>query len=383
MGSPAAHLGRVCIATYDVVRVVLGLILLTAAALKGHQLATEPVAETSLFTSRWFLICVVEFELFFGLWLFCGPYPRRTWQAAILCFTVFACVSLYKAASGEATCGCFGRVPVNPWYTLILDLTAVAGLFCFRPPREKRISPLPFPGEGPGVRAFASLRPLSGEALGMRLGWVLRLFLAAGIPAAFTMGTYEPATADHSGDILGNSQFVVLEPEKWVGKRFPLLKYIDIGDDLGAGQWIVVLYRLDCPSCCDVLDSQAKVVAGSAASMRDTKIAFVQVPSHEVSAADTASRNVRFVLGRLRDVRTWFVRTPVQITLNRGIVVSVTQREGLVGREDHARNRAVLRKVKIELIGRFCGGPRGCRPRLAAEAKREAESLGPPTIKSV
>ena len=69
MGAPAAHLGRVGgrVASYDAVRIILGLILLTAAALKGQQLATEPVAESSLFTSRWLLICVVEFELFFGL----------------------------------------------------------------------------------------------------------------------------------------------------------------------------------------------------------------------------------------------------------------------------------------------------------------------------
>ena len=113
---------------YDVVRIVLGIVLLSAAVLKGHQLATEPVAETSLFTSRWFLIGVVEFELFFGLWLLCGLYPRRTWAAALLCFGGFACVSLYKALSGEVTCGCFGTVPVNPWYAVVFDCAAIAAL---------------------------------------------------------------------------------------------------------------------------------------------------------------------------------------------------------------------------------------------------------------
>ncbi len=61
---------RVTVATgYDLVRIVLGLVRLAAAVLKGHQLATEPVAGTGLLDSRWFLIGVVEFELFFGLWL--------------------------------------------------------------------------------------------------------------------------------------------------------------------------------------------------------------------------------------------------------------------------------------------------------------------------
>jgi hypothetical protein len=147
---------------YDVVRIVLGLILLTAAALKGHQLATEPVAEASLFTSRWFLICVVEFELFFGLWLLSGIYPRRTWQAALVCFSAFACVSLYKALSGEASCGCFGRVPVNPWYTVVLDVTAVAALLCSRAVADAVNSPRPLVREGSGARARAWLLPLLG-----------------------------------------------------------------------------------------------------------------------------------------------------------------------------------------------------------------------------
>jgi len=72
---------------YDVVRIALGLILLTAAALKGHQLATKPVPGMSLLSSRWFLIGVVEFEFFFGLWLLAGFCPRLAWDAADLsCF---------------------------------------------------------------------------------------------------------------------------------------------------------------------------------------------------------------------------------------------------------------------------------------------------------
>jgi len=137
MRDATGHWRGVRIAGYDVVRIVLGLVLLTAAALKGHQLATEPVAGTGLLTSRWFLIGVVEFEFFFGLWLLAGPYPKWTWAAAFCCFALFAGVSLWKGLSGEACCGCFGRVPVNPWYTLILDLAAVGALLCWRPRRGR------------------------------------------------------------------------------------------------------------------------------------------------------------------------------------------------------------------------------------------------------
>ena len=47
-------------AGYDVVRIVLGLVLPTAAALKGYGLPNEPVVETCLLTSRWFLIAVFD-----------------------------------------------------------------------------------------------------------------------------------------------------------------------------------------------------------------------------------------------------------------------------------------------------------------------------------
>jgi len=110
---------------YDVIRIALGVLLLTAAGLKAHQLATEPVLSTGLLDSRWLLMATVEFELLFGLWLLGNIWPKPTWAAALACFGLFAGVSLYKALSGHASCGCFGRVPVNPWYTATLDVAMV------------------------------------------------------------------------------------------------------------------------------------------------------------------------------------------------------------------------------------------------------------------
>jgi len=69
------------LAGYEAVRIVLGMILLSAAAFKGRQMATGLVAQTDLSTSRWFLIGVVAFELFLGLGLVWGQ-PRRSEFAA-------------------------------------------------------------------------------------------------------------------------------------------------------------------------------------------------------------------------------------------------------------------------------------------------------------
>ena len=303
------------IAGYDVVRIVLGLVLLTAAALKGHQLATEPVAGTGLLTSRWFLIGVVEFELFFGLWLLSGLYPSQTWQLALLCFTGFACISLYKGLSGEACCGCFGRVPVNPWYTLVLDLAAVAALLGFRPAGVAESSPRPLAGEGPGVRAGPR----------RQVGWVLAAFLAAGIPAALAMASYQAATLDEAGDIFGDSEFVVLEPEQWISKQFPLLKYIDIGDRLAEGKWIVVLYHHDCPHCEEAISKYEKLARVSARQADTPRVAVVEMPPYAGAGQGLISEDTLCTSARLSDMKEWYVETPLVLSLGEARVTAVIE----------------------------------------------------------
>ncbi|MHC4178550.1 MAG: MauE/DoxX family redox-associated membrane protein [Planctomycetota bacterium] len=288
---------------YDAVRIALGIILLTAAALKGHQLATEPVAEAGLFTSRWFLIGVVEFELFFGLWLVAGLHAKGTWCAALLCFGGFACLSLYKALSGEASCGCFGKVPVSPWYTLLLDVAAVAALVCWRPaPRD------------PPVRVSVGVSRRGVAA-------IAGVYLLAGIPAAVAMGTYRAATLSGAGIILGHGDVVVLEPRAWVGRRFPLLDYIDIGDQLAAGQWIVVLYHHDCPTCQEVIPDYARLARVSAASSGAPQVALIELPPY---GSRTFSFGASCRQGRLSAVKDWFVASPVECTLDGGLVAKVS-----------------------------------------------------------
>jgi len=140
---------------FDLLRLILGLILLLAAGLKAHQLATDPLVTLAprpsalaplpaslapLLHSRPCLIGVVECELLFGLVLLSGILPRLTWALSLLCFGGFALISLYKGISGDATCGCFGRVPVNPWLHV-------------RPGRDG--SPRPSPLAAPRTPPFA------------------------------------------------------------------------------------------------------------------------------------------------------------------------------------------------------------------------------------
>jgi hypothetical protein len=178
---------------------MLGLILLVAAGLKAHQLASDPFVTVAprpsslarFVHSRPFLTAVVECELLFGLVLLSGIVPRLTWALALLCFGGFALISLYKGISGCSTCGCFGRVPVNPWYTFGLDVAAVLALLRWRPRGLSTAH----------VQTFSCFATIAA------------LWFLVGAPVALaTWCGPECALAD-LGEVLADGRMVVLKPE--------------------------------------------------------------------------------------------------------------------------------------------------------------------------
>lgn len=281
------------------VRMILGGVLLVAAALKGYQLATGPTDETCLTTSRWFLIAVVECEVFLGLCLISGLFARPTWLVTLGCFFLFACVSLHKALSVEVSCGCFGSVETNPWYTAGLDVAAVVALLRWRP--SGLASMAPAPARRPSLHYFA----LGGS------------WLVIALSSGWGMSRFQPATMTHEGVLLGDSQFVILEPETWAGKRFPLFAHVDIGPQLAEGGWVVLLYHHDCPQCREVLPKYERL----AQDCRNEAVALIEI-SPFIRHNDAGMTGVA-VHGRLANTRDWFVQTPTEIRLNDGMVTAV------------------------------------------------------------
>jgi thiol-disulfide isomerase/thioredoxin len=284
---------------YDVIRILLGLILLTAAALKGHELVTGPTANQGLLTSRWFLITLVECEFVFGLWLLSGLYPIPTRRLALLCFGTFSLVTLYKALSGAESCGCFGKLPVNPWVTFVLDASAVAALLKFRP---------------------SCTHHSRGRFPRLRLATVAVLALGIGTPLGLAMTSYTPAAVTAEGEIIGESKFVVLNPEAWRGKRFPLLRYIDIGNQLAAGTWLVVLYHHDCPDCREAIPKYEQMAQDIAGQPDILRIALIEMPPYADTVHSPVSRDTPCTLGQLNGAKEWFVTTPAAALLSNGSV---------------------------------------------------------------
>ena len=326
---------------YDVVRILAAVVLLTAAGLKTHQLATEPILAKTWLDNRWLLMAAVEFELFFGLWLLWNNLPRLTWLAALGCFSLFTCISLYKASAGYTSCGCLGAMKTSPISMSVFDLAMVLAFLICRP--HNLPSPRGRGAGGEGGREHGS--PANGKAVGGEGGWhsvslsglvrhALVVFLAwlpLGLPAAYAMGSYTDTTLSDSGEIVGHGRIVVLEPEKWGGKRFPLLPYIknvpggpqsetgSLRERLTEGYWLVVLYHHDCPHCREAMPTFHELARRSATDPESPQLAMIEVPPYGDDTASLTS-DIQCRLGRLSDKTEWFIETPAAILLQEGRV---------------------------------------------------------------
>ena len=316
---------------YDVVRILAAFVLLTAAFLKAYALSTEPVIEHSMLDNRWLLMGLVEFELLFGFWLLANLTPRLTWLMLVGCFSAFTGVSLYKAFSGYASCGCFGRTAVSPWYTSAGDCAFVISLLIWRP--HLLPSPAGRGTEGEGGRGLSQFSsdengtvPIIVQSvrvlLSRRTMAVLLAWLAIGLPAGYTMGAYTDATLSDAGTIIGTGKIVVLEPGRWIGKTFPLVNFVDIGERLKEGYWLVLLYHYDCPKCRATIHDLSRI----AHELRAQRVALVAMPPYGggINIA-TSVPDCALAMGRLNEGSGthWFAETPLIVTLRDSEVTSI------------------------------------------------------------
>lgn len=124
---------------YTWVARLLALLLFVAAGLKLTGLAVDPVGRMGLFSLPAFQIAVIEFEIFLAAWLLWGRHSLGSWATSLGVFTIFAVVSAYQGWIGRASCNCFGRLSVSPWYAFGIDLTVLFTLLLGRPDLQLRL----------------------------------------------------------------------------------------------------------------------------------------------------------------------------------------------------------------------------------------------------
>jgi hypothetical protein len=115
------------------VPVAVGVLLLTTGCLKLLGMHDSAPPLVGLFSTPWFEMAAVEWELVLGLWLLSGKVRAGSWGMALLTFLTFASVSGYLGWIGQASCGCFGALKASPWIAFGVDLIVLALLVVARP----------------------------------------------------------------------------------------------------------------------------------------------------------------------------------------------------------------------------------------------------------
>ena len=266
--------------------------------MKAHMLATQPIVGDGIgiLNSRWLNILAVELELAFAVWLFAGLAPRLSCLLAFSCFIIFALISASKWYAGAESCHCFGAVTTPPIYTFLLDLLVIGLLVVFRP-RGMVFHWKTFLQELPELKRFK------------RVGLVAVVWLILAVPVTYAMmSVTKNDLAELGTEFIGadGRKTVLLDPDRWIGKTWPLLPYIEpseVREKLKTGKWTVVLYHHDCQKCKEVIDDLIE--------KKTENLVCVAVPP-----LDAVNRQLQNVVNSSIDMKQQvFVETPVVLSL--------------------------------------------------------------------
>jgi hypothetical protein len=278
------------------VRFFVAAVLFVAAGLKTHQLATVPILGEDLLHARWFNILTVEFEFLFGLWLVFGLLAGLTRLATIGLFSVFALVSFYKAITGEVSCGCFGVVEVPPLFTAFFDVVVTIILFKVRP-------------------GIYDDRPFTLSSLLVIAG----IWLFISVPAISIIREHEFQTLDENGIVHGSGSEIVLDPEAWIGNKFPLMNYIEATELPKQGVWLVLLYNHNCSACRASVELYEKLATDFSDKENCPRIAIIEVPPFDTDVTQP-NKVSPAIHGKLSRNQKWKIKTPVLILVDEGKV---------------------------------------------------------------
>ena len=223
-----------------VARVVVPLWLFGGAVLKLVDLSPSHLPASLI---KWFggagidLMFVLRFEIaveliVVGVVVLLPPLAR--W-AGIVMLGAFLPVLVGDLALGAASCGCFGAVEINPWVTLVTDVTFLACLL-FLGRRDPRL-------------ALGPVLPTS-RVVAAGVWSLLSVVVAFALPAHQSA---DPPTITASAARLPVDGYYLPTYEEWIGRPFRDLEIaswvIGLPVDLEVGQQYVIFYRKDCEHC--------------------------------------------------------------------------------------------------------------------------------------
>ncbi len=339
----------------QIIMTVAGVMLIVAAGLKTQQLLTEPILSKGFWESWLFFVIQIPLELGLGIWLCCGLFKKAGWLLGTIGYGCFCGLTLYKAVTGQASCGCFGMVQVNPWITFAtIDVPLFVLLLIFRPKGEKLLPP-PWPSAkhffGVAIPT-AILLPAVVLILVFNKVPEQKIWVAPPIVKPTVKPPVQPtikpveANSAKNPKVEPNDANTVKNPKvepndvnavkKQLGEpntpasagEVPMLKMIDIGDKLRKGIIVVVLYRYDCPHCTEEIPKYDKMSREVGNDENSIRFAFVQVPPYAPEGKDPVPADSIALRGKLEDTRRYIFETPVIVLLNDGYALKYWQVKG-------------------------------------------------------
>jgi thiol-disulfide isomerase/thioredoxin len=289
----------------QIITVVTGLVLIVAAVLKIHQLLTEPIISKGFWESWLFFLIQIPLELGLGIWLVCGLFRKAAWMLAVLAFGLFIVVTLQKGLTGAESCGCFGRVKVNPWITLLaIDIPLFLLLVIFRPKGLKLLPP-PWPKAAH--------------------------FFGVAIPTFIAFGIIMPVLVFNK-PLDKTDKYEVVRPNEWISptqnhEEWSMLKHIDIADSLRAGLVIVMFYSIECDTCHEAIplyDQMGRDMVGNKDSIR---FALIEIPPYASEKDDIVPVGTPCLRGLLDSSKKWYMQTPLVVVVQDGVAVKFWEGE--------------------------------------------------------
>lgn len=274
------------------IRLLIAGLLLATATLKVLSPAESVTMTVAYNIPPLLTAMVVQVELGLAALLLFGCWPKRTLLATAVMFAFLGLFSSYREWAGYESCGCFGSFQASPWITAALD---VGLLF---------------------LAAWGAWRSPAGNQYQLkRFRFASGVYAALGLLAAAGMITSTPSSLSNVA-FADASGLIVLEPKAWIGKPFPLAPHLSPKIPLLKGHWTILIHHHDCPHCKDaVLHYERLALAES-----DQRIVLIETPPYgEIPISEQGAMRTR-----LSDSREWFIRTPIEIQVDAGVVVSAS-----------------------------------------------------------
>ncbi|HOT72256.1 MAG TPA: hypothetical protein PLX18_00530 [Anaerohalosphaeraceae bacterium] len=324
-----------------IIMTIAGLLLAGAALLKFHEALTVYIPswrEHGIWESYEFFLFQIPLEFALGVWILSGVFRKASWLAAAAAFFAFSIITLIKGMLGVQSCGCFGRIHVDPWYTLFfIDIPIFLLLLIFPPKGEKLLPPPwphPFHALAAAIPAIGFMAVAAPILVAFRPefkkpeSWTPVQHLSPDFvsktnnqttpaqpsPIAPTPDqTSPPAQIEEQDNTTSQPEQANSSDETPAVPQWPWLQYIDIADQLKTGLAVILMYHHDCPTCAQMIplyDEYARQMLQQ--EDQPFQIAFVAIPPYHEGPVPPDTPCLQ---GRLSDKEKWAIMSPYVVAL--------------------------------------------------------------------